>query len=197
MLPELADTLAQESGWSVATATLSGVGASTGSFSPAQWRADIDQVINTLGSERLSLAGFGLGGSLALRVAAENPSIQGVATFASPAHLARWVGDPTHFAPVLTRSGVLSASLSDDESSALIRDLLSWDPLAAAATIPPRRLLVIHGTDDHEVPVADAREIIDAAGGHGEIRIIQQAGHWLRADPRVVATLLGWLERHR
>jgi hypothetical protein len=27
--------------------------------------------------------------------------------------------------------------------------------------------------------------------------LIQGAGHQLRADPRMVATLLGWLDRHR
>jgi hypothetical protein len=28
------------------------------------------------------------------------------------------------------------------------------------------------------------------------LRIIQGAGHWLRADPRMVATLVGWMDRH-
>ena len=41
LLPELAEHLATESGWIVATGTLSGVGGSTGTFSATQWRADL------------------------------------------------------------------------------------------------------------------------------------------------------------
>ena len=37
LLPELAEHLASESGWLVATGTLSGVGSSTGTFSASQW----------------------------------------------------------------------------------------------------------------------------------------------------------------
>ena len=197
MLPELADALAQESGWTVATATLSGVGSSTGSFSAPTWRRDIDEVIATFGDQRVSLAGFGLGGALALRVAADNPAIYGVATFATPAHLDKWMGAPEDLARLLRASGVISAQVPDFDVEPFVADILAWDPLAAAAAIPPRRLLVIHGADDKEVPSSDARDLVDAADGHGEIRIIQSAGHVLRADPRVVATLLGWLERHR
>jgi len=38
---------------------------------------------------------------------------------------------------------------------------------------------------------------VAAADGRAELRLIQGAGHQLRADPRMVATLLGWLDRHR
>ena len=38
LLPELAEHLANESGWTVATGTLSGVGGSTGTFSATQWK---------------------------------------------------------------------------------------------------------------------------------------------------------------
>jgi len=69
--------------------------------------------------------------------------------------------------------------------------------LASVAALPPRRLLIGHGSDDVEVPASDARDLLEAAEGRGELRIIQGAGHQLRADPRMVATLLGWLDRHR
>jgi putative redox protein len=57
--------------------------------------------------------------------------------------------------------------------------------------------LIGHGADDLEVPVGDARDLLASAEGRAELRIIQGAGHQLRADPRMVATLLGWLDRHR
>jgi putative redox protein len=57
--------------------------------------------------------------------------------------------------------------------------------------------LIGHGADDLEVPISDARALVAAADGRAELRIIAGAGHQLRADPRMVATLLGWLDRHR
>ncbi|MBW4078179.1 MAG: hypothetical protein HIU84_06660, partial [Acidobacteria bacterium] len=60
LLPELAEHLANESGWIVATGTLSGVGGSTGTFSGTQWRRDLTQILNRIeeGERRISLAGF-------------------------------------------------------------------------------------------------------------------------------------------
>ena len=78
----------------------------------------------------------------------------------------------------------------------LFADVLAIDPLGAIATIPPRRLLIGHGSDDLEIPASDARDLLAAADGRAELRIIQSAGHQLRADPRMVATLLGWLDRY-
>ena len=46
-------------------------------------------------------------------------------------------------------------------------------------------------------PVESARDLVAAAGGPAELQIIQGAGHWLRSDPRMVATLIGWLDRIR
>jgi putative redox protein len=54
----------------------------------------------------------------------------------------------------------------------------------------------MHGADDDQVPVFDARVIADAHGD-AELRIIDGAGHQLRYDPRAVAVLLGWLDRQR
>ena len=60
----------------------------------------------------------------------------------------------------------------------------------------PGPLLVLHGADDDTVPALDARAVADAHGG-AELKIVGGAGHQLRHDPRAVALLLGWLDRHR
>ena len=54
---------------------------------------------------------------------------------------------------------------------------------------------MVHGSDDPDVPLADARALADAATGPSELHAVLGAGHWLRADPRVIAILVGWLER--
>ncbi len=199
LLPELAEHLANESGWLVATGTMSGVGASTGTFSVGQWRADLTAIINRLDepNRRLSLAGFGLGGALALATALADERVRGVATFATPADLVRWCGDAVEMHRIVTAAGVFDPAVPLLSPDALVADIVSLEPLAAAAQIPPRRFLIGHGSDDREVPVSEARSLHAAADGRAELRVIQGAGHWLRADPRMVATLLGWLDRHR
>jgi pimeloyl-ACP methyl ester carboxylesterase len=194
LLPELAEHLANESGWLVATGTLSGVGGSTGTFSATQWRKDLHQILSRVerGDQRISLAGFGFGGALALALAAEDDRVRGVATFASPAHLEPWCGAAEEF-----RRSVKVAGVVGSDKDLLAAEELRNDVLGAIATFAPRRLLIGHGTDDIEVPASDARDLVAAAEGRAELRLIQGAGHQLRADPRMVATLLGWLDRHR
>ncbi len=199
LLPELAEHLANESGWLVTSGTLSGVGSSTGTFSAHQWRSDLSAIIDRFddGNRRISLAAFGLGGALALDTAANDERVRGVATFAAPSDLARWCGDPDELHQIVMSAGVVDPSIPLLDAHALVDDLLTLDPLGAAKVIPPRRFLIGHGSDDRDVPVSEARALLAAADGRAELRVIQGAGHWLRADPRMVATLLGWLDRHR
>ena len=65
---------------------------------------------------------------------------------------------------------------------------------AAAARFAPRPMLVMHGEDDENVPVNEARQL---AGAHGEaeLSLLPGAGARLRHDPRAVAILMGWLQR--
>ncbi|HUY16845.1 MAG TPA: alpha/beta hydrolase [Acidimicrobiales bacterium] len=199
LLPELAEHVANESGWLVATGTLSGVGGSTGTFSASKWREDLAMILDRVaeGDRRISLAGFGFGGSLALAVAAADDRVRGVATFAAPAHLAAWSGSAEEIHRAVQVAGVVGDEKDLLPVDELYQDLLAIDPMTAIAAIPPRRLLIGHGTDDVEVPASDARDLVAAAEGRAELRLIQGAGHQLRADPRMVATLLGWLDRHR
>jgi len=199
LLPELAEHLANESGWVVATGTFSGVGGSTGTFSASQWLADLRVIFDRADEDdrRISLAGFGFGGSLALALAARDERVRGVATFAAPAHLDYWCSSADEFHRSVQVAGVVGNKIDLLAPEALRDDVLAIDPLGSIALIPPRRLLIGHGADDLEVPVSDARDLLASAEGRAELRIIQGAGHQLRADPRMVATLLGWLDRHR
>ncbi len=198
MLPELAEQISHESGWTVASGTMSGVGAATGTFSAAQWQSDLAVMIDRLfdADRSLSLAGFGLGGCLALRAAASDERVRGVATFATSADLTVWCGEAESFYSRVQRAGVVEKSHPLPPPQELRDGVVALDPRGAIAQVPPRRLLIGHGADDREVPVHNARELFEAADEHAELRIIQGAGHWLRADPRMVATLVGWMDRH-
>jgi uncharacterized protein len=198
-LPELAEHLAAESGWVVATCSLSGVGDAKGTFSGPRWREDLAAVVSHLVEDhpRLWLGGFGFGGALVLDHAAHDERVRGVATFATPTDVPGWAGTPERFYASVLASGAVDRSVPLEDPETLAKGVYSFDPIGAIAFLPPRRILVVHGNDDLLVPVESARQLVAAAQGPAELRIIQGAGHWLRSDPRMVATLIGWLDRIR
>jgi putative redox protein len=199
LLPQMAENLANESGWRVATATLSGVGSSTGTFSAARWLADLTCVVDAVAPSegRLALVGFGFGGALALRHGVTDERVRAIATLATPAYLDRWAGSPDDLYHSVIAAGVVADPAELEPAGVLYDGVLGIDPLGAIADFAPRRLIIIHGSDDADVPASDARDLLSSADGRAEIRFINGAGHQLRADPRMVATLLGWLDRQR
>ncbi len=196
--PELADRVARETGWTALSFAFRGAGRSPGRFSPAGWLEDLRAAVRFIGLEVSSvwLAGFGLGGTLALRAAATDPAIGGVAVLATPSDLSPWAADPTVLARLAEEAGLMGPP-AEGELDGWGEQLKALDPLGAAAAIPPRPLLVVHGQADEDVPLVDARALADAAEGHAELRVVAMAGHRLRHDPRAVAILLGWLERQQ
>ena len=194
--PELADRVARDTGWSVLAYASRGAGRSPGQFSPATWLEDIRSAVAFLRHdvESVWVAGFGFGGTLALRAGADDASIGGVAVLAAPSQLATWVDDPEALA-VATHEAGLTPTATPDDLESWAGELRAIDPLGAAEEIPPRPLLIVHGSADETVPPVDARAISDAAAGEAELRVIAMAGHRLRHDPRAIAVLLGWLQR--
>jgi uncharacterized protein len=198
--PALADRLGQESGFRVVTGMLRGAGGSDGDFSASGWLEDleflVDQEVGAGG--KVWIVGFGLGGAFALRLAADDDRVRGVASLAGPADVGAWVAEPSAVLDRCRRSGVIRSDGFPADEAAWAAELAGLQPLDAAAHLGDRSLLVVHGADDNEVPTAAARALADAAGdGTVDLRVVPGAGHWLRADPRVVATLIGWLERQR
>jgi len=199
--PALADRLSQESGFRVVTGMLRGAGGSDGNFSATGWLEDLSFLMDEeVGPDgKVWMVGFGLGGAFALRLAATDGRVRGVASLAGPADLAGWVADTDAVLGRCRRTGVISSDGYPSDEAAWAADLAGLRPLDAAGHLDDRPLLVVHGADDNEVPTAAARALADAASPNGpvDLRIVPGAGHWLRADPRVVATLIGWLERQR
>ena len=66
--------------------------------------------------------------------------------------------------------------------------------LQMAPYLAPRPLLVIHGTRDKVLPVANARKIYDAAGQPKELRLFNDAGHGLtHARAEILELLMRWI----
>jgi putative redox protein len=197
--PKLADRISGESGWTVLTFSFRGTGKSEGDFSINGWLADLRRAVDhLLEVEQVSgvwIAGFATGGSLALCLAGEDDRVRGVATLEAPADFHEWLADPEHFLAHARAVGVISSPGFPADEVAWVRELQETRPVALIGKIPPRSVLLIHGTDDRVVSAVDARVLADAAEEQVELRLISGAGSGLRHDPRAIALLLGWIDR--
>lgn len=197
--PELADRIANDTGWTVLYFDFRGAGASDGDFSLAGWLADIGAAVETLRKtgevDGVWLAGFSTGGALAICAAGEDEDICGVATFAAPADFEGWAADARRFLDHARAVGVVKTKGFPGDFDAWSRELREIKPLALVGKIPPRPVLLVHGTDDDTVDLMDARALTDAADNLVDLRVLTGAGHRLRHDPRAIAVLLGWLDR--
>lgn len=196
--PELAERIASEQGWAALTYAARGCAGSEGDFSLEGWFDDLRAALDRLHAEEtvehVWLIGFGTGGSLAVCVGALDERVQGVAAVAAPADFDDWASNPRRLVEHARSIGAITTEgyPSDlDTWAAPLKKRRAW---IAASDLPPRGLLVLHGSDDDLVPALDARVIADAHEG-AELRIIEGAGHHLRHDPRAIAILLGWLDR--
>lgn len=196
--PELADRIAAQVGWQALTFNFRGTGGSDGDFSIGAWNADLRLAVDTMldASDVLGvwLLGTGVGGTLALGVGAEDPRVRGIGALGAPATLADWSRDVNRFARHCRRMGVFSADQDPSDLGTWAREIAAVDAVASARAFAPRPLLLLHGTDDDVVAVADAERLAEAHG-RAELRIIVNAGRRLRHDPRAVASILGWLDR--
>ncbi len=198
--PELVDRIASEMGWVAMTFTFRGCGTSEGNFSLAGWaddlRAAIDHLIATHSPAGVWLVGTATGGSLAVSIAADDRRVRGCALLAARSDFDDWADHPRRFLEHAREVGAIRSPGFPASFDRWTRELRAFRPLDAVRRFAPRPLLVMHGDDDEEVPVAEARALA-AAHGSAELRIISGAGHRLRHDPRAVAILLGWLDRQR
>lgn len=195
---DLADRIAAESGWVVLAFNLRGTGTSDGDFSARGWVDDIRAAVRVLDARPdvrgVWTAGFGHGGTFAVVEAADDEMVRGVASFAAATNLHAWARQPAKLLAHVRSMGMIRADDQPADPAGWVHDIEQLDAVAAARQLGPRPLLVVHGNEDIEVPIEDARAIADA-GRASELRIVNGAGHRLRHDPRAIATLLGWLAR--
>ncbi len=197
--PALADRLTRETGWPVACGTLRGSGDSAGDFSAQGWLDDLGAIMEAEVPESAPrwLVGFGFGGVLALHMASHDERVAGVACLGTPANLDELTRSPEALFERCRQTGLISTPGFPTSQETWAKELSILHPTDDAALLKGRPLLVVQGSADPSVPAEDARTLAEAATGPTDVRIVLGAGHWLRADPRVIAILVGWLERRR
>jgi fermentation-respiration switch protein FrsA (DUF1100 family) len=196
--PELAERLAADTGWVVLAFNFRGTGTSEGNFSLSGWLDDLHAAIDHLLGTGVSgawLLGSSTGGALAICQAGEDERVRGVATLSARADFDDWAADPDRLLEHARTIGVIRDRTFPPDPAAWGRELREIRPTALIGKIPPRPILLVHGAMDDTVPLEDARVLADAAGDAVELRVLAEAGHRLRHDPRAVALVIGWMER--
>jgi len=161
------------------------------------WLDDVARSVRRLrdeGSKRIWLVGSTTGGSLAIMAAAQDPEIRGVAAMAPRADFDDWAGDPRRFVQHCRNVGVIDDDDYPDSINRWSDELRQNRAIDSITAIGDRSLLILHGTNDRQVPPDDAQQLADLHPAP-ELRLINGADHRIRHDPRALAVLMGWLER--
>jgi len=143
-------------------------------------------------SGRIAVLGHSMGGWAALVTAAAEPRLRAVAVYGAAARL----GNNLRLSPeFIEEQFTRFLAITPEEfawQAAVVTE--QTDALAGAAAIGPRPLLVVHGTADRWVPVAQARELRERAGPSCRYVEVEGADHafsWHRAE--LADLVVGWL----
>ncbi len=195
---EFVERISNQSGWTVLSILCSGVDGSSGKFSPIAWCDDtvsaVEYLVSSSQGRSVLLVGNDLAASISLYVASKSDLVRGVATLAPVFDLSAFVSDPHLLAERARGAGVAIPSKSS-EIDAWSSELIELDPAKSAEAIGSKQWLVIHGRDDEVVSDADLKEFLIVSGITAEAHTLTAGDHQLVTDPRMMAILLGWMER--
>jgi dipeptidyl aminopeptidase/acylaminoacyl peptidase len=147
-------------------------------------------------SRRIAVVGHSMGGWAAIVTAAAEPRLRAVATYGAPARLGASLRlDPEQVENEFTR---FLAATPAEFAAQLDEVARRADALAAVAAISPRPLLIVHGTEDRWVPVAQARELRERAGPSCRYVEVDGADHaFSRHRTELRELIAGWLDEAR
>jgi uncharacterized protein len=142
---------------------------------------------------RIAVVGHSLGGWAAIVTAAAEPRLRAVAVYGAPARL----GGALALSPAQVELEFTRFLTTTPGEFAAQRDEVAgrMSALDAVTAISPRPLLIVHGTEDRWVPVAQARELRARAGPPCRYVEVDGANHafaWHRAQLRVLIS--DWLD---
>ncbi len=191
--PLLAERFCKAGFW-VLIFNFRGAGQSSGDFDILGWATDLEHALDfTLGNQavdhrRIYVMGFSAGAAVSIYVAARRSEVTGLVSCASPAE----------FRDVLTVQGGKDF-LAYCRETGIIRDprfppaVEDWqknfqtiEPRQWVKQIPPRPLLILHGTGDEVVPLDHGKRLYKQVEGKAELFLIEGGGHRLRMDDQAM-----------
>ncbi|MEJ2715879.1 MAG: alpha/beta fold hydrolase [Deltaproteobacteria bacterium] len=177
-----------------------GCGDSDGDFDMMGWTRDLEAVVGHIldtpyvDPTRLILLGFSGGGAAAIKVAAENRNIYGLAVVGTPAHFGIFEKDAKEIVSEFKERGIIRDPDFPPDIDKWIDGFVQIEPRRWIAHFEGRYLLIVHGDEDELIPVDHARELFEhAPSGEAKISIIPGGVHRLRLDPRCLDIVKKWI----
>ena len=188
----------RDQGWNAMAFHYRGCWGSAGRYDLRTIPRDVTAAVDLLAgcprvdTERIAVLGHSLGGWAALVTAAGEPRLRAVAVYGAAARPGNGLRlSPDRIEAEFTRF----LAVTPDEFAAQRDEVAErMDGLTAAEAIGLRPLLVVHGTADRWVPVAQARELAARAGPGCRYVEVEGADHafsWHRAE--LAELITGWL----
>jgi alpha-beta hydrolase superfamily lysophospholipase len=173
-------------GFGIGAVDYRGNGASPGTPSEAAWRADaravFDHVRQAAPGAKIAAFGESMGTGFAVELACDRP-VAGVLLNSPYASVAR----------LLARNGVPLMRSVPIPTGLLMRNRIDAEALIGGLRVP---VLILHGTEDRTIPIAEARRLFAAAREPKEFIAVAGAGHvetWSgAARDRALAALTAW-----
>ena len=200
--PLLAERFCGE-GFFVLIFNFRGAGLSEGNFDILGWARDLEGALDYLAlrpeidQKRVFLMGFSGGAAVSIYVAAHRKEITALVSCASPAEFRDLTtgkgmeGFLTHAREVgIIKDPNFPASLKDWKKGFQVVKPLDW-----IDRLPPRPLLIIHGTADDVVNVTHARNLYEKVKGKAEFFLVEGGGHRLRVEERAMKKAIEWLKQ--
>ena len=199
--PLLAERFCRE-GFEVLIFNFRGAGLSEGDFDILGWSRDLEGGLDYLAlrrevdPQRIFLMGFSGGAAVSIYVAAHRKEIAALVSCASPAEFRDlatgkgWVDFLAHARDV----GIIKDSAFPPSLEGWKKSFQTVRPVDWIDKIPPRPLLIIHGTGDEVVDVGQAQSLYRKVKGKAEAFFIEDGTHRLRMDERAMDKALEWLK---
>ena len=191
-----------EAGFIALIFSLRGAGEAEGNLDMMGWTRDLKVAIDYLAGHRevdrshICLLGSSAGAAVSVYVAANDPRISALVTFACPAEFG-FLTDKQRAKVTIDRFrsiGVIRDAGFPPSPGEWVDGFSEIAPIKWIDKISPRPLLLIQGDKDDLVPVGHARKLFEKAQQPKELVIIPGAGHRLRLEERAVRTALDWLK---
>ena len=200
--PLLAERFCRE-GFGVLIFNFRGAGLSEGNFDLTGWARDLEGALDVLATrkevdpKRIFLLGFSGGAAVSIWVAAHRKEVAALVSCASPAEFrdlttGRALDD---FLAYARDVGIIKDPAFPPSREDWKKSFQAVKPIDWIGKIPPRPLLLIHGTRDDVVDVSHARRLYQEVKRQAELFLVEGGEHRLRVDERAMEKAMEWMKK--
>lgn len=200
--PLLAERFCRE-GFGVIIFNFRGAGASEGNFDILGWARDLERGVDyalglpSLDRKKLYVMGFSGGAAVSIYVAAHRQGVAALVACASPAEFRDLITRPglDNFLDHAREVGIIKDAGFPPSMEEWKRNFRTVKPLEWIDRIPPRPLLLLHGTKDDVVDKSHAERLYARVAGKAELFLIEGGGHRLRVEEKAMGKAVEWLKK--